>query len=174
MLYRVHAGQLPPDAWQHSAAEGGRFVGEAGHFFDVFQFLTASRPASVCGRRLAAENRDDISVVVDYADGSVATLIYATQGGPTIGKEYLEVHGSGMSAVMHNFSHLELFGPGNSRSKRGRFNGGKGQQAQMEFFVNMIEKAMPPPTSFEALADTARLTWQALAAAQTQDTLRVT
>jgi len=176
MLYRVHAGALPDDAWQSSRAEGGRFAGEAGHFLDVFQSLTGSRPVSVSAARLSpaasvAEDQDNLTVTVSYADGSVGTLIYATQGGPPIEKEYLEVHGAGQSAVLHNFTSLQLFGPGQRVAKRNGYGGDKGQRAQMRRFVDMIEKGEAPPTPMEALFDTTRLTLLAVEAAQTRQTL---
>jgi predicted dehydrogenase len=178
LLYRVHAGPLPRDAWQLAAAEGGRFVGEAGHFFDVFQLLSGSRPVCVCASRLApahatADDHDNIMVVVTYADGSVGTLLYLTQGGPKLGKEYLEVHGAGQSAVMHNFTGLEMFGPGTRARKRGRFSGDKGQTAQMRAFVDMIANGTAPPTPYDHLAETTRLTWLALEAARSGETRRV-
>jgi predicted dehydrogenase len=178
LLYRVHAGPLPPDAWQLASAEGGRFVGEAGHFFDLFQLLTASRPVCVSASRLApthaiADDHDNITVVVTYEDGSVGTLLYLTQGGPKLGKEYLEVHGAGESAVMHNFTTLETFGPGARVSKRGRYGGDKGQRAQMQTFVDLIANGTAPPTSYDHLADTTRLTWLALEAARSGEIRRM-
>jgi len=170
MLYRVQAGALPADAWQRAAGEGGRFVGEAGHFFDVFHAMTGSEPTWVTGGRLAAavgtpDDCDNVSVVVGYADGSVGTLIYLTQGGAGLEKEYLEVHGAGQSAVMHNFTSVEIFGA-DGRAHRQRHGGDKGQAAQMRCFVDMIEKGVPAPISYETLARTTRLTWCALEAAR--------
>jgi predicted dehydrogenase/threonine dehydrogenase-like Zn-dependent dehydrogenase len=169
MLYRVQAGALPADAWQRAGSEGGRFVGEAGHFFDVFQALTGSEPIWVASGRLAPaagapDDRDNVSVVVGYADGSVGNLIYLTQGGSALEKEYLEVHGAGQSAVMRNFTSVEIFGA-DGRVKRQRHAGDKGQAAQMRCFVDMIEKGTAPPVSYETLAATTRLTWCALQAA---------
>ncbi len=170
MLYRVQAGALPADAWQRAGSEGGRFIGEAGHFFDVFQALTGSEPAWVVGGRLAAaveapDDGDNISVVVGYADGSVGSLIYLTQGGAGLEKEYLEVHGAGQSAVMRNFTSVEIFGA-DGRVRKQRHGGDKGQAAQMRCFVDMIEKGAPAPVIYETLARTTRLTWCALKAAR--------
>lgn len=171
MLYRVQAGALPRDAWQRADAEGGRFIGEAGHFFDVFQFLTESRPVWVGASRLAraggtTDDHDNISAVVGYADGSVGTLVYVTQGGAAIEKEYFEVHGSGQSSVMRNFTSLEVFGPGDRVTRRSGYGGDKGQAAQMRCFVEMIEKGQPAPTAYDTLADTTRLTLHAVKASQ--------
>jgi predicted dehydrogenase/threonine dehydrogenase-like Zn-dependent dehydrogenase len=169
MLYRVQAGALPADAWQRAGSEGGRFIGEAGHFFDVFQALTGSEPAWVAGGRLAPAARapddsDNISVMVGYADGSIANLVYVTQGGASLDKEYLEVHGAGQSAVMRNFTSVEIHGA-DGRVRKQRYGGDKGQAAQMRCFVDMIENGVPAPVDYGTLANTTRLTWCALAAA---------
>ena len=175
LLYRVQAGALPSDAWQHAAAEGGRYIGEAGHFFDLFQMLTGSRAVSVSAAdlapaRAAPDDRDNIAAVVSYADGSVATLTYSTQGAVAVGKEYLEVHGAGMSAVMDDFATLHVHGAG--RSRRSRYDGDKGQAAQMRAFVDMVEHGTPP-TPYGDLAETTRLTWLAVAAARARETRMV-
>jgi predicted dehydrogenase/threonine dehydrogenase-like Zn-dependent dehydrogenase len=174
MVYRVQAGALPADAWQRAQSEGGRFIGEAGHFFDVFQALSGSEPAWVAGARLAPvagvpDDGDNMSVVVGYADGSVGTLVYVTQGGAGIEKEYLEVHGAGQSAVMRNFTSVELYGA-DGRVKRQRHGGDKGQAAQMQSFVDMIENGDAAPVRYETLANTTRLTWCALEAARAGET----
>jgi predicted dehydrogenase len=169
MLYRVQAGALPADAWQRTGGEGGRFIGEAGHFFDVFHALTGSEPIWVSGGRLSAaagapDDCDNISVVTGYADGSIGTLVYLTQGGASLEKEYLEVHGAGQSAVMRNFTSVEIFGA-DGRVRKQRHGGDKGQSAQMRCFVDMIEKGAPAPVDYKTLANTTRLTWCALEAA---------
>ena len=170
MLYRVQAGALPADAWQRAGSEGGRFIGEAGHFFDVFQALTGSEPTWVTGGRLSAtagapDDCDNISVTAGYADGSIGTLLYLTQGGAGLEKEYLEVHGAGQSAVMRNFTSVEIFGA-DGRVRKHRHGGDKGQAAQMRCFVDMIEKGTHPPVAYGTLASTTRLTWCALEAAR--------
>jgi predicted dehydrogenase/threonine dehydrogenase-like Zn-dependent dehydrogenase len=170
MLYRVQAGPLPADAWQNSAAEGGRFIGEAGHFFDVFQFLTGSRALSVSAIRIApansaADDFDNMSAVVTYADGSVGTLIYSTQGNTRLAKEYLEVHGSGQSTVMRNFTNLEIFNL-DGRNEKHKYSGEKGQKEQMRQFVDMIAAGQPAPTGYRSLVETTRLTWMAVEAAR--------
>jgi len=53
MHYRVHAGQLETGSWYlDSSGQGSRFIGEAGHFFDVFSYLANSRPVTVMSRCL--------------------------------------------------------------------------------------------------------------------------
>ena len=98
--YRVHAGQLDETSWYMDPENGSRFVGEAGHFFDVFSYLIGSRPTSVIARniqtdRLSTDNIENIATIIQYSDGSIANLLYLTQGGSQTPKEYLEIYGAG-------------------------------------------------------------------------------
>jgi predicted dehydrogenase len=161
MLYRVHAGQLDATSWYKDTAEGSRFVGEGGHFLDVFAFLAGARPVTVsaaCQRppQPSAEDQDNISVTVTYDDGSMGQLSYLTQGGSRVPKEELEVFGGGKTARLHNFASLELFEGDNHRQKSGSVE--KGQQAEMAAFVDAVTKAGPMPVSLDSLFDTTLVT----------------
>jgi predicted dehydrogenase len=95
--YRVNAGYLPLDHWTHGPEGGGRNVGEACHFYDVFDVLTnGAEVESVSahairgdGTRLAAN--DNFAATVSYADGSVCTLTYTALGHRDHPKERLEI-----------------------------------------------------------------------------------
>lgn len=157
MLYRVHAGQLEASSWYLDAAEGSRFVGEGGHFLDVFAFLTGSRPVSVSAACLrqgspSSDDRDNLSVTVSYADGSVGQLLYLTQGGSRVPKEELEVFGGGKTARLHNFASLELFS-GDARSVR-KAALDKGQRAEMAAFVDAVAGGKALPIGVDCLFDT--------------------
>src|SRR5260370_30420002 len=47
MHYRVHAGFMPAAQWMQHPEQGGRFVGEGGHFVDVMHFLCGESPLSI-------------------------------------------------------------------------------------------------------------------------------
>jgi predicted dehydrogenase/threonine dehydrogenase-like Zn-dependent dehydrogenase len=163
IFYRVQAGQLPRDAWQNKTEEGERFVGEAGHFLDVFQFLTDANPLSVYAAKLhpVGSNREhniNLSVTVKYSDGSVATLIYGTLAADRIPKEMLEVHGGGQSIIMDNFESLHIFRGNGKSTVEKNFRGGKGQAAQMREFAAFITENRSAPLAFEKLVDTTRAT----------------
>ncbi len=163
LQYRVHAGALPADAWINDKDQGGRFVGEAGHFLDVFAYLTGSRPVSVYATAIRAEqathdDADNMSVIVNYADGSVATLHYLTQGGSKTPKETLEVIGGGVTAHMLNFETLTLYRGDKKAKTHGGFKNDKGQQQEMQAWVASIKQGQPMPIDFDCLIDTSRLT----------------
>jgi predicted dehydrogenase/threonine dehydrogenase-like Zn-dependent dehydrogenase len=170
IVYRVQAGVLPPDAWQSRSDEGGRFVGEAGHFFDVFQFLTEARPLRVCASRLhrspsVPDDNENISATVTYSDGSIATLLYGTNGGMRVPKENIEIHGGRRSAIMRNFESLEVYSPNGKYQLEKGFGGDKGQRQQMKEFIEALISDKPMPVTFENLDLTTLLTLQARKAA---------
>jgi predicted dehydrogenase len=159
--YRVHAGQLEKSSWYLDAAEGSRFAGEAGHFIDVLSHLVGARPVSVMASRLkpanpTADDLDNVSALVRYADGSVATLQYLTQGALKVPKEYLEVFGGGITAQMHNFESLLVFE--HDRQKKVSMRLDKGQQAEMDAFVQAVKRGAAMPIALESLLDTTAVT----------------
>lgn len=178
MMFRVHAGSLDPTAWQRSAEEGGRFVGEAGHFLDVFAFLTGSSPVAVTASRLRpqgtgaslGDEADNLSVVVDYADGSTGTLLYLTQGGSRTPKERLEVFGQGRTVTMDNFETVTVH-QGDAKPKTRRIGGGKGQAAQMAAFIAACREGTPMPIPADSLLATTRLTLAAVKSATNRRTV---
>jgi predicted dehydrogenase/threonine dehydrogenase-like Zn-dependent dehydrogenase len=169
MIYRVHAGQLPPSSWLNDSEEGSRFVGEAGHFLDVLSYVAGAPAVSVAGSvlRPAHASRDDlenVSVVVRYANGSVGTLIYVTQGGAQTPKERLEVFGGSMTVVMDNFRQLSVFSGSGRERRRSGYGGNKGQKQEMASFIAACrgEAAWP----FDEMVELTRLTIAAERAAR--------
>lgn len=158
--YRVHAGAVDRGSWYSDAAEGSRFLGEAGHFFDVMSFIARSRPASVFARRVAPQTRDDlenIAVVVTYQNGSVGNLLYLTQGSARVPKEWIEVFGGNKTGQLDNFERLTLYS-GASRPKTTRARTDKGQGEQLAAFVEAARGLRPMPISVTELIDTTALT----------------
>ena len=163
--YRVHAGQTDAKSWYADANEGTRFAGEAGHFLDVFAFLTGPRPVSVVASALSPDNpsaddRENIIATVEYDNGSVASLLYLTQGSPKVPKEFLEVFGGGMTMQMVNFESLHIFSGLKKKTVKGGMD--KGQRNEMKAFVDAVESGGPMPISVGCLLDTTLVTLAAL------------
>lgn len=162
MTYRVNAGTIPPEHWLADPAEGGRIIGEACHFFDLFHFLTDASAVTV--ERVSPEgvrSRDDGQFLVRYADGSTAHLIYTTQGAAGLSKERLEVHGGGASAVLDDFCMLELIAP-SGRRERLRSAGDKGHAEELRRFIEAVRTGGPMPIPPGSLIEVTRVTlWAA-------------
>ncbi len=177
MTYRVHAGPMEKSSWYLDPEQGSRFLGEAGHFLDVFAYLTESRPVAVSAKSLRPEKptRDDLenlAVVVQYANGSIGNLLYLTQGGIKVPKEFLEVFAAGRTVQMHNFEYNMVF-EGNS-SKKIKLGGlDKGQKSEMQAFVSALQTGRAMPFSIQELLDTTMLTLCAWEAASSGLTIQI-
>jgi predicted dehydrogenase/threonine dehydrogenase-like Zn-dependent dehydrogenase len=167
MNYRVLAGQIGEGSWYlDTSTHGTRFVGEAGHFLDVFSFLTNARPVNVVARALRPANitQDDLEnvvVTVQYDDGSIGTLSYLTQGATKVPKEFLEVSGGLKTVQVHNFKYLKIFEGTGSRKHASRTID-KGQKEEMTRFAEAAKGVTPMPISLTSLFDTTAVTLAAI------------
>lgn len=97
MHYRVNAGFLPPTDVQQPE-QGGRLIGEGGHFVDVMQFLCGALPVSVYAvappDRAHRYSSDNLLVSITFSDSSVGTIHYLANDAQAVEKEYLEVFGA--------------------------------------------------------------------------------
>lgn len=155
--YRVHAGQLEPGSWYLNPTEGSRFVGEGGHFIDLLCYLVESRPIAVkaVALRPAATTPDDLEnlvVVLRHENGSLGNLLYLTQGGAKLPKEYLEMSGGGVTAQMHNFESLVCYERTARRRSAMRID--KGQRQTLEAFLLAVRQGSAMPIPYESLMDT--------------------
>ena len=116
--YRVNAGFIPKDSWvQDPVIGGGRIVGEACHFFDLFNFLIGRdievkdisvNSIPVNGKNVIAQ--DNFSVSIRYSDGSLAVLTYTSLGEEKLPKERMELFASGKAFILNDYISLEVYG----------------------------------------------------------------
>jgi polar amino acid transport system substrate-binding protein len=173
--YRVNAGFTPATHWMQHPDQGGRIIGEGGHFVDVMQFLCGALPTSVyavaptdSARRY---NHDNVLVSITFADGSVGTIHYLANGANAVEKEYLEVFGDAKTARMWNFKKLEC-AVGRKKSTTS-FSGGKGHAEEMKALLDGFESGAGSPISIDSLAATSRATFAVLESLRTDCVVRV-
>ena len=131
MLYRVNAGPLSAEHWLLDPVEGGgRLLGEGVHFFDFLAFLAGAPPVRVRAVSPPGLARDEAVVALEFADGSVGTVVYTGRGSPAAGKERVEVFAGGSTFVLDDFRSLEVHGTGVERSTTRTIE--KGQREQLE------------------------------------------
>src|SRR5271157_84212 len=114
--YRVNGGHIPTTSWlQDPRVGGGRIIGECGHFFDLFGFLTGSTvrsmnvssvPSGVGG----TVSHDNFVASMDWEDGSVTSLTYTSLGSNLMPKERMEIFGGSKSVVVDDFKLAEFIG----------------------------------------------------------------
>jgi predicted dehydrogenase/threonine dehydrogenase-like Zn-dependent dehydrogenase len=142
LLYRVNAGTLPSDHWLNDLEEGGgRLVGEGCHFIDFACWALGQAPEQVsCLARRAhdqpAAAAQGFTVVMQFGDGSLASVVYDAEGASALPKERIEAHWDGSSLLIDDFSSVELY----EGRKRRRLRGltGKGHKEQ---FAHLREVA---------------------------------
>jgi predicted dehydrogenase/threonine dehydrogenase-like Zn-dependent dehydrogenase len=137
LLYRVNAGALPPEHWLLDPREGGgRLLGEGVHFFDLLAFLAGAEPIRIRSVSNPERARDEAVVGLEFADGSVGTLVYAAGGAPGAGKERVEVFAGGASFVLDDFRTLEVHGLDRSGLRTRTIE--KGQAEQLDNFYRAL------------------------------------
>ena len=150
--YRVNAGQLPLNHWYyHKEQGGGRLLGEVCHFVDLFTFLFASTPRSVHAETANSGNsarpsEDNAVYSLHFNSGSVAQIIYSSEGDPSVSKERLELVGNGAIATLDNFRRLEIVQNGKKRTWRAMAPD-KGHHAELRAFLKAVREGsgMPIP-----------------------------
>ena len=123
IVIRVNAGAIPATHWTQRPEEGGgRIVGELCHFVDLAACLAGAPPTRVFAMSAAPHKSplltDDLSVLLSFADGSVATVIYTAAGDTTYPKERIEVFCEGRVMVSDDFRRLSLTQGGRTHTSR--------------------------------------------------------
>jgi predicted dehydrogenase len=111
--YRVNAGFIANDHWVHGPQGGGRNIGEACHFYDLFNALTAStfekvEATSVVPTSDHWRRNDNFVANVRYADGSVCSLTYTALGDRSYAKERCEIYVNGQVIIIDDFKSVIL------------------------------------------------------------------
>lgn len=155
--YLVNAGPLAAGSWYlNDDLEGSRFVGEGGHFLDTVGAWVGAAPVEVVARQ--TPDGTGLHVLVSYADGSLATITYATGGDSRFPKETLDVSGGGRNARLDNFTRATVWGRRGKETKRALAGQDKGQRAELAAFVDAVRTGGPMPIALDSLVATTRAT----------------
>ena len=140
ITYRVNAGKLPASHWYHDRRQGGRLLGEVCHFIDTCAALVNSALTDVNAMSSGTAGdlllHDELLISLRYADGSLASVSYASDGCSTTPKERVEVLGRGRTAVIDDFRSLALDGRSVPVKVRG-----KGHEAAVRTFRGLVSTA---------------------------------
>lgn len=166
VIITVNAGEIPSDHWtQDPAIGGGRLIGEVCHFIDLARHLvghpiTGHRVVAL-GRHPAQPIRDDkISLMLEFADGSIATVHYLANGNKGFPKERVEVFAAGRVLQLDNF--LKLRGWGwKGFSKLNLWRQDKGTMQSTRAFMDGIHASSGVPISRDEIFEISRLSIEA-------------
>ena len=155
--YLVNAGRMAAGSWYlDEQLEGSRFLGEGGHFIDTVSWWVGHHPVEVSA--VATPGGSDLHATVRFADGSLATITYSSDGDARVPKETLDVSGGGRNARLDNFSRATVWTRGGREAKRSFTGQDKGQRAQLDAFLEAVRLGAAMPIGLDSLVATTRAT----------------
>ncbi len=158
MIMTVNAGGIPKEHWtQDPAVGGGRIIGEACHFVDLLRFLAASPIKAARAVTLGEGVGDTASIELCFADGSIGTIHYFSNGSKRFPKERIEVFAGGRILQLDNCRALRGFG-WKRLSPLKSWSQDKGHDAEVKAFLGAVEKGQPSPIPFEEILEVTRAT----------------
>jgi len=162
ITYRSNVGYRPPEHWLHDPIRGGGVIlGEAVHFIDFCHWLIGADPLEVRTRSVRGEatgliNADNVHISLSFADGSLATVAYLSNGDPSLSRERIEAYADGGVAVLEDFRALTCVR--NRRRRRWRRIQDRGHAGQMAAMVRAWRLGEPEiPFAVSALSMLATL-----------------
>ena len=97
-----------------------------------------------------SQNLNDTLVInLKFKNGSIATISYFSNGGKRLKKEYLEVYGNGVTAIIDDFKELHIYGKKRKRYKL--FNQDKGHREEVKCFLKSIKEGTNSPIPFNEI-----------------------
>jgi len=87
--------------------------------------------------------RDNFSINLTMADGSLATILYTSIGDPGLAKERIEISGGGRSAVIDDFLRVDLWCNGKCIRRKGPRQD-KGQVAEVDAWARGLKSGASP------------------------------
>lgn len=138
----VNSGFLPLDHWlQDVQVGGGRIVGEGCHFIDLAVFFTQSTITSVYATSIQ-RNADNVTIQLTFADKSIATIHYWSNGHKSYPKEKVEIYCNGKILILDNFKKLRGYGYPSFR-KFNLWSQDKGHGNEMRCFFDSLQSGKP-------------------------------
>lgn len=170
--YRINAGFVPADSPVHDReVGGGRIIGEVCHFVDLVMFLAGSLPKSLHAAAMEDPQGllDTLNVNILFGNGSIANVSYFANGSKAMKKERLEVFSAGKSAVLDDFTRLDIF---SSRKRTGRKLGqDKGHRREVGEFLDSIRKGKPAPIPFEEIYYSTKMSFDIVRSINTDEAI---
>lgn len=169
--YRINAGSLPLNHWLNDPETGGgRLVGEGCHFIDFLAYLTGEPITRVRVNGLPDKGKyaqDNLSITLEFLDGSIGTIAYLANGSRSFAKEYVEVFCGGKIGILDDFRKLTLVDDHHKQVLRSRFKQDKGHGASWKAFLTAIKNGKAEPIPYADILHTSYATLACLSSLQT-------
>ncbi len=139
----------------------GDIIGNACHIFDLFCFLTDSKPIAVSVESMRKDSifpTDNFSAQIAFEDGSICTLFYTSLGNNQMGQERMELFFDSKAIIMDDYAQLHGFGFPNTFNETTK-TPNLGYENLIKLFFQALKKPkFVAPISLERLNMVAELT----------------
>ena len=175
--YRINAGKIDKSSWiQDIEVGGGRIIGELCHFIDFAAYLIGKNPVNVYAAGFADNKEimltDTLVLTIEYEDGSISNINYLANGSKLLSKEYIEIFGGGISAIINDFKYGSIYT--NKGIKTLKVKGqDKGQNQMIPLFIDKLLKEGKSLISYEEIYDTTLLTFLIIDSLKTGNKIKV-
>jgi len=111
---RGNVGYRPPEHWLHDPVEGGGvIIGEACHYIDFCRWIVDSPIVEVDAACIGSSDtrilpEDNVAITLRFKDGSLASILYLSNGARGFSRERCEVHAEARSGVWQDFRYVKL------------------------------------------------------------------
>ena len=164
IVINVNAGFIEDKSWVHDMKiGGGRIIGEACHFIDLCTYFTGSLIKKVCSNSLGInprENTDNLSILLNYKDGSNAVINYFSNGSKSYSKERIEIYSSNRILIIDNWRKMIGYG-----FKNFSFLKKKQDKGHYNQFKELLENQNNPKNQlipFEEITNTTKASFAAI------------
>ncbi len=157
---RCNAGFIPRDSWVQNPENGGRIIGELCHFIDWARAVVGCPMQSLTAAALPDSgrySRDNVTVTISFEDGSVANLLYLSNGDRVVAKEHFEVFCAGSIARLDDFKSLHLSHGGKTQTSKGGPD--KGHRRELELTIDAMLHGKESPIPFTELIEVTEATF---------------
>lgn len=157
LVMTVNAGAIPKDHWtQDKKVGGGRILGEACHFIDLFRFLVGRKIIDHKIQFMNTLSDDTATIQLKFEDDSIGTIHYFSNGSKAFPKEKLEIFAAGGILELNNFRKLVGYDwPGFKKMNLWRQD--KGHQNCVNAFIDAISKNKSPPIPFDEILEVSKI-----------------
>jgi predicted dehydrogenase len=155
----VNAGEIPANHWtQDPKLGGGRIIGEACHFVDLLRFMVGN-PISKWQVSTLPDSKtcpDSTTITLTFADGSIGTIHYLSNGSKAFAREQLQVFCGGKILQLDNYRKLRGWG-WKKFPHQSSWRQDKGQDNCIKAFIQRIIKGESSPITFDELMEVSKI-----------------
>ena len=126
-------------------------------------FMCGAPPVKVfsSGLQDPAHLEDCVAINLSFADGSVGTICYFSNGSKEMTKEYVEIYKSGMIARIEDYKELVIYSKGRPTRTR-LISQDKGQANMISLALKAVSANSPSPIPFTDCISATQATFAAV------------